>query len=88
MCFRTPKLRFVTSMEKENRPEFDKIEIQLNRSLEMPGNKMEEFRRYIENVQNNFITLQNNLEVQMGICNICESASIDGECRLNCITVF
>jgi hypothetical protein len=28
-------------MEKENRPEFDKIEIQLNRSLEMPGNKME-----------------------------------------------
>jgi hypothetical protein len=38
------------SMEKENRAEFDKIEIQLNRSLEMPGNKMEEFRRYIENV--------------------------------------
>ena len=43
-------LRKITSMEKENRAEFDKIEIQLNRSLEMPGNKMEEFRRYIENV--------------------------------------
>ena len=43
-------LRKITSMEKENRDEFDKIEIQLNRSLEMPGNKMEEFRRYIENV--------------------------------------
>lgn len=24
----------------------------------------------------------------MGIYNICESASVDGECRFNCITVF
>jgi hypothetical protein len=58
-------------MEKENRTEFDKIEIHLNRSQEMPGNKMEEFRKYIENVKNNFTTLQNNLEVQMGVYNKC-----------------
>lgn len=49
----------------------------------MPGNKMEEFRKYIVNVMNNFTTLQNNLEVQMGIDNICESSSVDGECRYN-----
>ena len=81
-------LKKITSMEKENKAEFDQIEIQLNRSQEMPGNKMKEFRKYIENVKNNFTTLQNNLEVQMGIYNICESASVDGECRFNCITYF
>jgi hypothetical protein len=32
---------------------------------------MEEFRKYIENVKNNFTILQNNLEVQMGIYNKC-----------------
>ena len=49
----------------------------------MHGNKMQEFRRYIENVKINFTTLQNNSEVQMVIYNICESISIDGECHFN-----
>ena len=48
--FSNPETKVCHEHGKKNRPEFDKIEIQLNRSLEMPGNKMEEFRRYIENV--------------------------------------
>ena len=49
----------------------------------MAGRKMEEFRKYIDNVMNNFTTLKNNIEVQMGIYNICDSTSVDGECRFN-----